>query len=105
MAAVGVSFLMITGIRGIMIVYGAWFESDFQMTEQMLGDVSSVIDAAGITGLVLVGLLTDRLGKKLALGLGLGVNLLSDLLFPMREVSVVFTVSNLFITWLSNLPW
>lgn len=101
MAAVGVSFLMITGSRGVMIVYGAWFEKVFRMTEQTLGDVSSVIGVAGITGLVLVGLLTDRLGKKLALGLGLTVNLLSALLFPLLEGSVVLTVSNLFVYYLA----
>lgn len=101
MSAVGASLLMIIGSRGLMIVYGAWFEDVFQMNEQMLGDVSTSIGAAGIAGLVLVGLLTDRLGKKPSLIIGLGVSALAAVGLPFLKDNLALTVSALFLYYLA----
>jgi len=101
LASVGVSFLMITGSRSIMIVYGAWFENAFGMNARVLGDVSSVIGVAGVVGLVVVGLVSDRLGKKRSLALGLGLNLAAALLLPWLAGSAAATVSDLFLYYLA----
>jgi predicted MFS family arabinose efflux permease len=101
MAAVAVSFLMITGSRNIMIVYGAWFEEAFQLTETALGDVSTAVGLAGIAGLVAVAALSDRLGKKTSYFLGLGINLLTVLALPYLGGSLALTVGMLFVYYLA----
>jgi len=101
MAAILVSFLMVLGSRGLMVIYGAWLEEVFQMTARILGDVSSAIGVAGILGLILVGVLTDRLGKKLSLGLGLGISLLAALGLPFLKSTLSLTVGALFVYYLA----
>jgi len=101
MAAVAVSFLMITGSRNIMIVYGAWFEEVFQLSETALGDVSTAVGVAGIAGLIVVAGLSDRLGKKISLALGLGINLLTALALPHLGGSLALTVGMLFLYYLA----
>ena len=101
MAAVLVSFLMLTGSRALMIVYGAWFEEVFRLNERMLGDISSSIGAAGIVGLVVVVLITDRMGKKPALGLGLLVSALGALGLPFFKESLGLTVGLLVLYYIA----
>ena len=101
MAAVGVSFLMLVGSRGLMIVYGAWLEKAFQLSERVLGDVSSSLGVAGIVGLVVVSLFTDRLGKKLSLGLGLVLSTLAVLALPLVSESLGLTVGALFLYYIA----
>jgi len=101
MAAVLVSFLMLTGSRALMIVYGAWFEDVFNLNERMLGDVSSSIGAAGIAGLLVVVLITDRIGKKPALGWGLLVSALAALGLPFFKESLGLTVGTLVLYYIA----
>lgn len=101
LVALGVTLTMITGARNIMIVYGAWFERSFGMSPENIGLVSSLIGVAGIAGLVVVGILSDRLGKKLSMVLGLGVNLLAALALPIFDQQMVLTVTTLFVFFAS----
>lgn len=97
LGALGVTLAMITGVRNIMIVYGAWFEGLFALSAERLGAVSSVIGVGGIVGLILVGIISDRLGKRPSMLLGLGINLLSSLSLPFLENRMIFTLVALFI--------
>ncbi len=101
MAAVSASFLILIGSRGLMIVYGAWFEEVFLLSERVLGDVSSSIGVAGIAGLFLVGLISDRLGKKRAYVLGLVFSALAALGLPFLKQSLFFTVGALFLYYMA----
>jgi predicted MFS family arabinose efflux permease len=51
--------------------------------------------------LILVGVLTDRLGKKLSLGLGLGISLLAALGLPFLKYNLSLTVGALFVYYLA----
>ncbi len=97
LAALGVTLVMITGVRNVMIIYGAYFERSFALSADRLGAVSSVIGVAGIVGLVLVGIISDRLGKRLSMILGLGVNLLASFSLPFLGDRIILTLVALFI--------
>ncbi|MFO8035543.1 MAG: MFS transporter [Anaerolineales bacterium] len=97
LGALGVTLAMITGVRNIMIVYGAWFERMFALSAERLGAVSSVIGVAGVVGLILVGIISDRLGKRPSMILGLGMNLLSSLALPFLGDRMIFTLVTIFI--------
>lgn len=100
-AALAVTFVMITGTRSIMIIYGAWFETAFGMSPERLGIVSSVVGAAGLVGLVFVGLISDALGKRWSMILGLSTNLFAAVTFPFLGHRVWVTVSALFLFFAS----
>ena len=100
-AALMVTLVMITGTRSIMIIYGAWFETSFGMSPERLGIVSSVVGVAGLAGLVLVGLISDTLGKRWSMILGLSINLLAAVSFPFLGHRVWVTVSVMFLFFAS----
>jgi len=100
-AALFVTFVMITGTRSIMIIYGAWFESAFSMSPERLGFVSSVVGVAGLVGLVFVGLISDALGKRWSMILGLTINLLAAVSFPFLGHRIWVTVSAFFLFFAS----
>lgn len=100
-AALMVTLVMITGTRSIMIVYGAWFETSFGMSPERLGIVSSVVGVAGLVGLVLVGLISDPLGKRWSMILGLSINLLAAASLPFLGHRVWVTVSAMFLFFAS----
>lgn len=67
----------------LMIVFGLWMESSFALQVAALGASAAVIGAAEIGGEFAGGAgLSDRLGKKRAIRLGLGLNIAALLAMP-----------------------
>jgi predicted MFS family arabinose efflux permease len=93
--------LIVLANQVISIVFGVWMEATFGLKLEQLGAASSVIGIAGVAGVACAMWLTDRLGKILAIGLGLGVNSLICLALPLAGGSLWSTLVVLFILFLS----
>lgn len=82
-AALGVSLLMAAGNEVISIVYGLWFEDAFALSVAALGAASIVIGLAELGGEGAVAGITDRIGKKRSVAIGL-------LLTALASVALAF---------------
>jgi predicted MFS family arabinose efflux permease len=100
-AALCVSFLMVTANQSINIMYGVWLEDTFQLQIEQLGTASSVIGIAGLVGVGLVVLFADRLGKRRAVALGISLNALVCLALPFVGKSLTLALASLFLFYLS----
>lgn len=83
LAALGVSLLMAAGNEVVSIVYGLWFEEAFALTVAALGAASIVIGLAELSGEGLVAGITDRIGKKRSVAIGLLLTALASLALPV----------------------
>jgi predicted MFS family arabinose efflux permease len=95
------SMLILTAHQFISIVYGAWMEEAFGLRIEELGAASSVLGLAGIAGVGLVFLFSDRIGKRLAVGLGVVVTTASGLALPLLSDSLIGALIALFCFFLS----
>jgi predicted MFS family arabinose efflux permease len=77
------SLLMTTAVEAPFIVYGAWLEADFDLSLSTLGLASIVVGLAELGGEFGTALLTDRLGKRRSVVLGLMGLAASLLLLPV----------------------
>ncbi|MCB0009488.1 MAG: MFS transporter [Anaerolineales bacterium] len=83
------------------IVYGDWLETRFNLELTQVGLSSSVIGAAELVGITLVGFLSDRLGKRrLILIMGL-VNSVAYALIPAIDFGLVPALLALFLLFFS----
>ena len=83
------------------IVYGAWMESAFGLQVVALGLATAVIGLAELGGEVLVATLTDRLGKRRAAALGIGVNALVCLGLSTFGTSLPGALAGLFLLYMT----
>lgn len=81
----------------INLVFGVWLENSFGLMIAALGAASAVIGFAELSGESLVAAFTDRLGKPLAVSLGLGLNCLAVLALPLLGTSSTGAVIGLFL--------
>ena len=93
--------LIVIANQVISIVFGVWMEDTFGLRLEQLGAASSVIGLAGVAGVGCAMLFTDRLGKRLAIGLGLGVNALTCLALPLVGERLWGALAVLFFFFLS----
>ena len=66
----------------VVLVFGVWLEDSFGLKLAALGGAAALIGIAELTGEMGSGGLIDRLGKKRAVMIGLGVNCLAALALP-----------------------
>ena len=71
------------GVEVVALMFGVWMKDSFALSAVALGAASAVIGFAELSGELSAGGLTDRLGKKPSILLGLGVNILTALLLPL----------------------
>jgi len=95
------AMLMTFGNQMISIVFGIWMEDSFGLQLEQLGVASIVIGLAGLVGVGCAVLFTDRLGKRLAIGLGLVVNSAICLVLPILVNNLWGALAALFIFFLS----
>jgi predicted MFS family arabinose efflux permease len=93
--------LIVIANQVVSIVFGVWMEDTFGLKLEQLGAASSVIGLAGVAGVGCAMLFTDRLGKRLAIGLGLGVNSLTCLALPLVGEHLGGALAVLFFFYLS----
>lgn len=98
------SFFMTFANENVIIVYGAWMESEFGLKLGALGFLSFVIGSGELAGEVIVALLGDRLGKKEILMAGLlGLALVYLALLPGGYGIVLVTAMLWFMFLLSEI--
>ena len=94
--------LIVIANQVVSIIFGVWMEDSFGLRLDQLGAASSVIGLAGVAGVGTAILLTDRLGKRPAIGLGLGVNTLACLAIDLGGSHRGSAVTALFFWYLSG---
>lgn len=85
----------------INLVFGLWLENSFGLMIAALGVASAVIGLSELGGESLAAAITDRLGKPLAVGLGLGLNCLAVLALPILGANTSGALVGLFFFYLT----
>ena len=85
----------------IFVVYGVWMESSFNLGIVALGMSTTVIGLAELTGEGFTAFLSDRIGKKRSIIIGVTISAVSFALLPFANSSLTFALTALFIVFLS----
>jgi predicted MFS family arabinose efflux permease len=96
----GYSFLFSIAIDNLFMVYGVWLEDAFQVGIVALGLGTGVIGAAELGGEFLTATLSDRIGLKRAVSLGVAVCTLSYIVLPLAAQSLTGAFCALFFHFL-----
>jgi predicted MFS family arabinose efflux permease len=83
------------------LVFGIWLENSFGLIITALGAAAAVIGVSELSGEFLSAAFTDRLGKPLAIRLGLGLNCLAAVILPLLGVSTAGALLGLFFFYLT----
>jgi predicted MFS family arabinose efflux permease len=82
LAGISIALFASAGNELVNIIFGVWLEDSFGLKILALAGASAVIGISELSGEGLVALTTDKLGKPLALTIGLIGNTLAALLLP-----------------------
>jgi predicted MFS family arabinose efflux permease len=85
----------------INMIFGVWLEDSFGLKIAALAGASAVIGISELSGEGLVALTTDKLGKPLALALGLGGNCLAAILLPFIGQNRLGALAGLFLFYIT----
>lgn len=100
LGALGFYFLIGAANDNLFVVYGAWLESSFNLTIVALGLGTSVIGMAELAGEFMTATISDRLGLKRAVNLGMILCILCYALLPFMNMSLTMVLAGLFILFL-----
>jgi predicted MFS family arabinose efflux permease len=95
-AGLMISLLISASNEVVFITYGTWMEDSFGLKIAALGGASAVIGLAELSAEGLVAGVVDRLGKRRAVGLGIGSNVLACLFLPVIGFSLGGALVGLF---------
>lgn len=101
LAALGVSLLISGSNEMVGIVYGVWMEESFGLQIAALGAASAIIGFAELGGEGLVAALTDRLGKRPALGFGIAAFAASCIILPVLSGTLPGALIGLFLFYIT----
>jgi len=91
-----VTALIMIGHELLFVVYGTWMESSFGLSLGRLGLVTAVVGVGELLGELGAGGLVDRLGKRRAIAVGLGLTTLCYLVWPLTAGALVPALMSLF---------
>lgn len=100
-AALGFVFFFAAANDALFVVYGVWLEASFHLSVSALGMTALVIGGAELLGEGLTASLSDRLGKKRALIIGLILTGISYAVLPLSGGNLIFSLIALFMLFLS----
>ena len=110
-AALAVLFLVGGANEVLFIVYGTWMETGFGLSVGRLGLATIVIGVAELLGEIGAGGLSDRLGKRRSVSIGLVLTATGYALLPLVSASLRSALAGLFLIFLcfefaivSNIP-
>jgi predicted MFS family arabinose efflux permease len=83
------------------LVFSVWMEGSFGLKVTALGGVAALIGLSELSGEGLVTMISDRLGKRRAVAMGLVCNSLAAILLPWIGRSVPGAMMGLFLFYLS----
>jgi predicted MFS family arabinose efflux permease len=101
LAGLAMALLFACANEMINLVFGIWLENSFGLMIAALGAASAVIGLSELGGESLAAAITDRLGKPLAVGLGLGLNCLAAMALPLLGTNTAGAFVGLFFFYLT----
>ncbi|MGH2582668.1 MAG: MFS transporter [Anaerolineales bacterium] len=101
LAAIGFTIFSCIANEIINLVFGVWMEDSFGLQLTALGAAAAVLGVAELGGEGLVATITDRLGKRRAIFIGLVVNSLAVLVLPLMESTLTGALVILFLFYIS----
>ena len=93
-------FFFSAAIDNLFVVYGAWLEKAFGVSVVALGMATGVIGVAELVGEILVATISDRLGLKRVVMIGVTICIFTYGLFPFASQSLMPALAGLFIHFL-----
>jgi predicted MFS family arabinose efflux permease len=93
-------FFFSAAIDNLFVVYGAWLEEAFDVGIVALGMATSVIGVAELVGEILVAAISDRLGLKRVVTIGVSICIFTYGLLPWIGQSLSLALTGLFIHFL-----
>lgn len=97
LGAMGYVFFTSAANDNLFVVYGAWLENNFGLGILAIGIGTSVIGIAELLGEGLTAVLSDRIGLKPAVMIGIVMSAASYLLLPVVSTSLPLALFGLFI--------
>ncbi len=85
----------------INLVFGIWLENSFGLMVAALGAASAVIGLSELGGESFAAVITDRLGKPLAISLGIGLNCQAVMTLPILGTNTTGAVVGLFFFYIT----
>ncbi len=101
LAAMGLTVFSCIANEFINLTFGVWMEESFGLQLVALGGAAAVLGTAELSGEGLVALITDRLGKRRAILIGLIINSLAVLSLPVVSGTIVGALVGLFLFYIS----
>jgi len=93
-------FFFSAAIDNLFVVYGAWLEKAFSVSVVALGMATGVIGVAELVGEILVATISDRLGLKRVVMIGVTICIFTYGLLPFAGQSLLPALAGLFIHFL-----
>lgn len=101
MAGISIALWASAANEMVNIIFGVWLEDSFGLKIIALAGASAVIGLSELSGEGLVALTTDKLGKPLALTLGLVGNALASILLPVIGQTQTGALVGLFLFYIT----
>jgi predicted MFS family arabinose efflux permease len=101
LAALSASLIVSTAYDNVAIVYGIWMEQSFGLQLVALGAASALIGVGEFTGEGLVAGLSDRLGKRRTVILGIGLAASACLVLPLMGGTLPGALAALFLIYVA----
>ncbi len=100
LSGLAVTLFVSTSNEFVNLVFGGWLEGSFAFKVATLGQVAAMIGGAELLGEVMVSRVSDRLGKRRAVALGLMFNSLAGVALPYLGQSRLGALFGLFLFYL-----
>jgi predicted MFS family arabinose efflux permease len=101
LAAISIALWASAANEMVNLIFGIWLEDRFALKIAALGAASAVIGLSELSGEGMVAMFTDRLGKPLALGLGLSASAISAIALPFLGRTEVGALVGLFFFYIT----
>jgi len=101
LGAIGFAFFVSAANDNLFVVYGAWLEKSFSLSILALGLGTSIIGVAELSGESLTAAISDRLGLKRSVGVGLVLCIISYGVLPLLCQALPLALGGLFFIFLT----
>lgn len=101
LAGISIAMWASAGNELVSVIFGVWLEDSFGLKIAALAGASAVIGISELSGEGLVAFTTDRLGKPLALSIGLIGNALASILLPFIGKTQTGALIGLFLFYIT----
>jgi len=101
MGAIAFCFFISAANDNLFVVYGAWLETSFDLSLVALGLGTGIIGAAELAGESLTAAVSDRLGLKRSIILGLCLCMVSYMVLPLLDETLPQALGGLFLIFIT----